>query len=360
MKSPLGANAFLPEAERELARQHAAEIAELLPVLAPPFGLVIILFNAWDWLIDPANAVATLAVRIALVLAGSIAYTMTSLPWTPTQRCAHIYLTHVGAIVICEYLLRDGFLYGVAGIAVCTFIPAVITLSLRIFFLLLLLPTVMFVALSAHNLPELAFANGLMLYLFSVGLAAIVLLVVRAFHRRAFLSEQRLLHVSRHDSLSGAYNRGFLTELAEREVALAIRHGRPLAAAMLDIDHFKCVNDTYGHDIGDQVIQKLAATCTENLRTIDHFGRVGGEEFVCVLPETGKAEALSCAERLRQAIEALSIDTQQGELHFTVSVGVALLNPELASWAALLKDADTALYKAKNDGRNRVALAEKK
>jgi diguanylate cyclase (GGDEF)-like protein len=157
--------------------------------------------------------------------------------------------------------------------------------------------------------------------------------------------------------LSGAFNRGYLNELAVREVARAKRHHRPLAVAMLDIDHFKRVNDTYGHAIGDTVIQRLVATCHRTQRRTDYFGRIGGEEFVCVMPETDADEALKCAERMRTSIEALRTDTQQGMVQFTVSIGVAVLDDTHADWPAVLAGADSALYRARETGRNRTVLA---
>jgi diguanylate cyclase (GGDEF)-like protein len=344
MKHPLKSATLSIEAEREMVTQHDAEIMQLLPILGPLFGLVVVLFNAWDHLIDPDQAGLTLAVRISVVLVGAMAYFRTRLPWTAVQRCGFIYCTHVGAIVICEYLLNNGFLFGVSGIAACAFTVSVVTTRLRTFFLILALPSFLFIALSAVSMPLLGFVNGLMLYLFSVGLAGMVMLVVRFFRQQAFLLEQQLLQISRHDSLTGAYNRGFL-------------NGRALAVAMIDIDFFKKVNDTFGHDVGDQVIKQLVDICTQNLRVIDHFGRTGCEEFVCVLPETGEADAMRCAERLRSAIEQMHIGPPHDQLRVTISVGVALLSSRHENWPALLKDADLALYSAKRTGRNRVVLA---
>ncbi|MDQ1831625.1 GGDEF domain-containing protein [Massilia scottii] len=189
-------------------------------------------------------------------------------------------------------------------------------------------------------------------------MAATLMLAIRVFRQRAYLSEKALLYSSRHDSMTGACNRAFLTELAEREVALARRHGRPLAVAMLDIDHFKRINDDHGHATGDEVIRQLVATCAGTLRSIDHFGRIGGEEFVAIMPETSRDDAVHCAERMRGNIEQLRVSTPQGTLRFTASFGVAMLTEKHPHWNALLNDADAAMYCAKNTGRNRVVAVD--
>jgi diguanylate cyclase (GGDEF)-like protein len=344
--------------ERELIAEHEAEIGDLLPMLGPLFGLGVILFSVWDFLIDSLHAPAALVLRIALVLLGSVAYGPPELRWTSSRRCGYIYCTHASAIIIAEFLLKDGFIYGLAGISACVFTVSVVTFRVKTFLQILCIPTLVFIVLSAISTPLLTFINGLMLYFFSVFLAGLLMMVMRSLRRNAFLLEKELIHISRHDSLTGACNRRCLGELAEREIALAERHGRPLAIAMLDIDHFKLVNDTYGHDVGDEAIKAFVKTCESNLREIDHFGRIGGEEFVCILPETAKAEALLCAERLRLSIEALRIEIPQRTLQFTVSIGVALRDPAHSDWNALLKAADDALYQAKRTGRNRTVLWE--
>jgi diguanylate cyclase (GGDEF)-like protein len=343
--------------ELDAEKKHNEEILQLLPLLGPLFGLSVLSFGIWDYLIDPAQALSSFYVRLVLVVLGSSAYFVTRLNWTPLKRCVVIYSTHAGAIIICEFLLKNGFLLGLTGICACVFAVSVVTIRLKIFFKILSLPTLLFITLSAIRLPLIEFLNGAMLYIFSVSLACLIMLVIRSFRMTAVALENELLQISRHDSLTGAYNRGYLTDLANREVALAKRHNRNLSIAMLDIDHFKKVNDTYGHDIGDKTIKLLVDTCQKNLREIDHFGRIGGEEFVCVLPEVGAADAMLCAERLRTSIEALQIETPSGPLRFTVSIGVAELNAQYANWETLLKEADKALYNAKNGGRNRSVLA---
>jgi diguanylate cyclase (GGDEF)-like protein len=272
-------------------------------------------------------------------------------------RCAWLYWSHAGAVVLCSFLLRDGVLYGMVGVTACVFTAAVMTLRLGTLALLLSLPFALYLVLGAWMLPSFPYLSGLIQYLLAMAMAALVMLTIRVFHQRAFVLERELLHASRHDGLTGACNRRYLDDVAAREIMLARRHQRPLAVAMLDIDHFKLVNDNYGHDVGDRVLQALVKTSQNTLRTIDHFGRIGGEEFACILPDTDEDQALACAERLRLDLTMLCIDTRQGPLKFTVSIGVALLEPTHASWNALLKDADTALYRAKNTGRNQVVLA---
>lgn len=345
--------------ECELCSQHEAAIAELLPLIGPLFGIGVILFNVWDRLIDPAHALTSLTVRFTLVLIGAAAYFSSGIPWTPMQRFAFIYVTHAGAIVICDFLLKDGFLYGLGGITACLFLVSVLALSLRNFLMIIAVPALLFIVLSAASMPFFAFANNLMLYCFSVIMAGIALLAMRFFHQKAFLLEKELLHLSRYDSLSGASNRKYLTELAEHELALSKRHHRALAVAMIDIDHFKIVNDTYGHSAGDEVIRSIVLTCQRNLREIDHFGRIGGEEFVCILPETEEHEAMLCAERLRLAVEEMQIEIPSGKIKVTVSIGVAILHSGHADWASILNDADKAMYLAKQGGRNRVMLADR-
>jgi diguanylate cyclase (GGDEF)-like protein len=347
-----------PSDERALSEQHDAALARMVPVWAPLFGLAVILFGIWDYWIDPSKAAITVPIRLGLVAISFPAYRRGPFTWTAVQRCAYVYATHVSAMIVCASLLRDGLLYGLAGITASVFLVALVALQWRTFALILLLPSLIFIFLGVLRMSLRGFANALVLYVFSVALAGVMMTLISSFRRRAYLFEKELLHASRHDSLSGALNRSYLTELAVREVALAKRHRRPLAVAMLDIDHFKRVNDTYGHAVGDVVIQRLVTTCNRTRRATDYFGRIGGEEFACVMPETDANEALRCAERMRISLEALCTDTQQqGPVRFTVSIGVAVLDDSHADWPALLAGADSALYRAKETGRNRTVLA---
>jgi diguanylate cyclase (GGDEF)-like protein len=157
------------------------------------------------------------------------------------------------------------------------------------------------------------------------------------------------------DPLTGIYNRRSFFELAQSEFKAAKLSNHPLAALMIDVDRFKGVNDTYGHDIGDLVLVRIAKLCARKIRDEDIFGRYGGEEFVLVLPDTTPIVAIKIAERLRRDIAEMRVRTVKGEIQVHVSVGIANLDEACDSLETLLKRSDTALYKAKQQGRNQVS-----
>lgn len=159
------------------------------------------------------------------------------------------------------------------------------------------------------------------------------------------------------DYLTGLANRRYFFEQAERELRRTLRYDLMLSILMLDIDHFKQVNDTYGHKVGDIVLKKLADVCLTTLRNIDIVGRIGGEEFAILLPETGSESAMEIAERLRARLAATPVPLHDGlPLHFTASFGVTALNAKETNIDMLLNQADQALYVAKEKGRNRVCM----
>ncbi len=169
----------------------------------------------------------------------------------------------------------------------------------------------------------------------------------RAFEQRAIT-----------DSLTGLHNRQQILDLAELEFQRARRLRHPLATLMVDIDNFKQVNDTYGHAAGDQVLRAVAARTRSDLRDIDLLGRCGGDEFVVLLVETELAGACKAAERVRQAVAETPVGVDHGPLNVTVSVGVALFTEDCPNLAALVNDADVALYAAKKSGKNQVAVKD--
>jgi diguanylate cyclase (GGDEF)-like protein len=158
------------------------------------------------------------------------------------------------------------------------------------------------------------------------------------------------------DSLTELYNRRHFFELARREYNRAHRYRRPLSAMMIDLDHFKKVNDAYGHGVGDQVLHAVAQRCQDAIRDVDLLGRYGGEEFSILLPEAGAADAYDIAERIRLRIGNNPITTDRGPVNITISIGIASLNPQTRDLEELLNKADAALYVAKQTGRNRTAM----
>jgi diguanylate cyclase (GGDEF)-like protein len=158
------------------------------------------------------------------------------------------------------------------------------------------------------------------------------------------------------DPLTAIPNRRHFYELAVREVERSARYGHTLSAIMLDADHFKTINDTYGHIAGDQVLQTIAARCRGDLREVDMLARFGGEEFAVLLPETDRDQALQVARRLAACIADSPVVTDAGSLAVTISLGVASAPPgTLTTIEALLNAADQALYRAKRAGRNQVS-----
>ena len=160
-----------------------------------------------------------------------------------------------------------------------------------------------------------------------------------------------LEHLASHDSLTACLSRRAWLEICEQEMDRSVRSGRQMTLLMMDIDHFKSVNDNHGHQVGDRVIVNVVKHAATALRRADSLGRYGGEEFVALLPETGVEQALVVAERIRSAIEKSS-----DEPRCTVSIGIATNNVKL-SVDGLLSCADEALYRAKRGGRNRVEHA---
>jgi diguanylate cyclase (GGDEF)-like protein len=158
-----------------------------------------------------------------------------------------------------------------------------------------------------------------------------------------------------HDGLTGLFNRSHFLVLAESEWERAQRYARPLSMLILDLDFFKSINDGYGHDTGDRMLMQVAQACRDCTRGADIVGRLGGEEFAVLLPETRVEDAFILAERLRRAVAELRIAHQEGEVTVTVSIGVAE-----AGWdtgiPSLIKQADLALYASKHAGRNRVSV----
>lgn len=173
---------------------------------------------------------------------------------------------------------------------------------------------------------------------------------ITRFRRR----ENALAVMAKTDELTELNNRRQFFKLLETELKRVKRYNNPLSLMMIDIDHFKNINDRYGHQVGDEVLRAFANTGKKILRSIDIFARLGGEEFAIALPETDLRAARAVAERLRQAVSTKKVETRNGPVQYTVSIGVITSAPWSLNPDELLRRADAALYAAKEDGRNRV------
>lgn len=172
------------------------------------------------------------------------------------------------------------------------------------------------------------------------------------------MNELELRRIAGRDHLTGALTRRGFFDKADHEIARFVRYDRPASLLLIDVDHFKSVNDTYGHPIGDEVLRHLAGSIRSAKRPVDMLGRLGGEEFALLLPETDVVSAGAVAERLRHAIATDSIQVAGvGPLRITASIGIAPLVPAIATAEEWLAAADAPLYAAKRAGRNRCELA---
>jgi len=212
----------------------------------------------------------------------------------------------------------------------------------------------------------LVFENNLLgiMWIWGKGLTRTDLPIMSIFAKQIGVSLERarlfqeVQSLALTDPLTGLQNRRSLFELGRVEFSRARRMNRPFCCMMLDVDHFKLINDNYGHSIGDQVLQELATRCKDSIRAVDLIGRYGGEELIILLPETDRETALQVAERLRFSIEKAPITVSNGEVHVTVSVGVAAKDEYTTDLETLIIRSDQAMYIAKHKGRNCVAMSK--
>ena len=169
-------------------------------------------------------------------------------------------------------------------------------------------------------------------------------------------ANENLQALSRTDGLTQLYNRAYWEECLASEFARSSRTKQPCSLIIFDIDHFKRVNDTYGHQAGDRVIQSTSLSVRKSIRLTDIPGRYGGEEFAVILVDCNAKNAKIFAERLRRDIQNQSVDTEQGKIKWTVSLGIAEYNSELNTYKQWIEQSDQALYQAKENGRNNSVI----
>jgi len=191
-------------------------------------------------------------------------------------------------------------------------------------------------------------AVGLLVSLLVIGLVVVVL--------NLFID--KLEQTATTDELTGLFNRRKMEDLLEREIAFSRRYGDPLSLIMLDVDQFKSVNDTFGHHTGDTYLKRMCEVLVMEIRKVDFLGRWGGEEFLILLPKTDDEQAKELAERLRSSVEMMHIESGQGLITRTVSVGVASTKTAKLDLDLMIRQADEAMYQAKQAGGNRVIVNE--
>ena len=181
------------------------------------------------------------------------------------------------------------------------------------------------------------------------------LLNVIVFPLRNAIRYQDAVTAALADPLTGAGNRIALNNTLQREIELAKRYEQSMAVLMIDLDHFKCINDSFGHTLGDQILKQLVKTIKSEIRGSDIVFRYGGEEFVVLLTNTNQSSALEIAERLRQSVNKMELDRDDKSVNASVSIGVSMLHPD-DTVTRILERADFAMYNAKSEGRDQVKV----
>ncbi|WP_456383284.1 GGDEF domain-containing protein [Hydrogenimonas sp.] len=315
----------------------------------------------WDYVTDPVGATETIGPRMLFFIFLPAPYLFRKI-----GNRHLITILFVGAVLFTEavYLhiltrLHMGMIYGIGGFMYYMLLPplALQAFSLRANIVYIVLATIL-----PHLLAWAGFAPGFQHdhYAVLIWPAAALAILVQYFYdrdyRKRYELEKRLERMSYTDTLSGLNNRRYFMAFLKKEIERSRRTGKSFSLLMIDIDHFKRINDTFGHPAGDLVIRRLADTFRDEIRKMDFPARIGGEEFAIVLPETDASNAMKVAERIREKAQNHPVDIPGNEpARFTVSIGVAAAGAE-SDETSLLKEADEALYRAKREGRNRVVL----
>jgi len=346
-----------PSSVLTLHARAEGDLRHLLPRVGPALAAILIVYTVWDFLLDPAHVLQSALTRAAFAALAALAF------WPVVPNCsahlraawAHWMLS--SGVILASAQLDGGLVQGVGGIVLGLFLVPFIANGSAHFAKVVAPPALLFVACSvlACSLPELL--RGILLYASALAVAFVQMHIAVALRRHALAVESRLVREASHDPLTGIHNRAWLSQAAAQAFSSARRYRTELVFAMLDIDHFKRVNDSYGHQAGDEVLKAVARTIQGTLRETDHAGRFGGEEFCCIFPQASDASARLCAERIRQAIAALEVRAEGGTVRVTISIGLARMQDTHATWEEVLKQADEALYAAKQSGRNCVRIA---
>jgi diguanylate cyclase (GGDEF)-like protein len=344
------------------ARFRESRIAGLAAINSNTFwsiAILLLVFVAWDAYADPAHWRSAFQVRLlgaALVVAtGLFQKRPGNSRWMPTMAKVRL-VTAVVTAALAASMLDRGYGFAMAGVVAILLTGPYIALDVRDLLAMniaaLLALAVVMVAVS---LEPFEIIGTVVFVLLAVAVSMLLGRVLEASHRRAFALELELLRDARTDALTGLDNRRAMQERGPLELMRASRAGVPVSLILCDIDHFKTINDRYGHEAGDGVLNSVASTLRAALRATDLLSRWGGEEFLAVLLDTDARRAAEVAERMRAGVAATPLGAIAERA--TISIGVATrqdVDEVATTWEALLHEADTHLYRAKSAGRNRV------
>jgi len=322
-------------------------------------AIILLGFALWDAYVDPAhwrNAFIYRAAGAAVVMATGL---FQQLPgqahWLPVFAKVRLLVALVASAFAASMLDR-GYGFGVAGLVVIILTGPYIAvdnrdlLRINMLIVIALVPVMLLISLSPFDK-----IGTVVFVLLAIAASTLLGRVIEVSNRRAFALERDLHRDARTDSLTGLDNRRAMLERGRVELKRASRSGVPVSVILCDLDHFKNINDKYGHEAGDAALIRSAMVLRLALRESDALGRWGGEEFMAILPGTDAQGAAEVAERMRLAIAVTKFDgLSEGT---TISIGVAsseqLEDPGM-EWDLLIKEADQRLYRAKREGRNRV------
>ncbi len=325
------------------------------------FGVVGIGLWGWDFVVDAAGAPVTLPLRLTFLALIGIGWSIVrGRDRRPLQYLTVVLLAIMPVVFLAITThLRGGMVYGIAGFLYFQLASVCLhCFSLRLNAL---------AAIAAAATPPLAALAGLapgfqhlhyaVLIWPAVGATLIAQIAMAYSHLQRYRLEQQLEAASNTDVLTGVSNRRHFVSTAMVEMARARREGAPLALLVIDLDHFKTVNDQYGHVAGDQVLRMVGGVCRDRSRPTDVVARLGGEEFAILLPGAGVAEASVVAEQVRLAIADTPVPVG-GDVSVvaTASIGVSVFASDDGDYQPMLARADTALYRAKRLGRNQVRM----
>src|SRR5688572_7031450 len=322
-------------------------------------AVIVLAFGIWDWYVDRDNWQSAVLVRTfgaAIIIATGL---FQKLPgkslWMPSMAKVRL-ITAVVTAAFAAAILERGYGFGVAGLVVILLTGPYTAIDSRDLTRTNAIALVALgIVLPLSPLDRFEVFGTLVFVLLAVGVSSLLGRVLESSNRRAFALERELHRDARTDALTGLANRRAMEERGPFELKRAQRSMAPVSIILCDVDHFKNINDRYGHEAGDAVLRTIAGVLRGALRDTDALGRWGGEEFIAVLTDTDTRAAAEVAERMRIAVYATEFGRPAEGV--TISLGVSTVHKvadAATAWEALIKEADLLLYEAKKAGRNRV------